>query len=479
LRNYLKGWFWVDLIVVVPDWIFTVAAATDGDQKSGAGASVKLLRILRLVRMVRLLRLLKLRKIMQDVNDRIDSEYISIVASIIKMIMLLLAINHFIACAWYGIAAALDSTSDTWIKVHGFSEDRWYYQYATAFHWSITQFTPSSMQVQPQNMAERVFALAIIVMALVGFSYLVGGIISHIGHLRSMSEDSAKEFWNLRRYLRQNSVPIDLSIRIQRYLEHAWQRKQATLQTSDIKVFALLSDQLLSELKCVLALPHLFIHPLFERLESVSFVTNQRLAKTAIEQTLLAVDDHLFIPGETALYMYVVVKGRLQYFRYDSHGKEHREWVDKAEDWIAEPVLWTTGWVHLGLLIAYKECDLLTVDATKCLDCVKRNPQASEFISHYARNFLLWLNTEHRDNLSDIYQGELISPLVVEFMDQPKYDPRGSTIVSRPSKLRCSVNTEFSDTGSVETELGHPHELSDDGATGRRVAWPDSEELAT
>merc|ERR1712137_1524962 len=48
-----------------------------------------------------------------NINDLIDSEYASIIANIVKMILSLLIINHFIACAWFLIAN--QDLSDTWI----------------------------------------------------------------------------------------------------------------------------------------------------------------------------------------------------------------------------------------------------------------------------------------------------------------------------------------------------------------------------
>jgi hypothetical protein len=216
--NYMKTWLMVDPLVVVPDWGFTVAAL--GSSTSSAASSVKLLRTLRLVRMVRLLRLMKLRNILQNVDDLIDSEYLSIVVNIMKMILLLLVINHYIGCLWFIIGNSFDS-SDTWIVYHEFDQVDWAYQYFTAIHWSITQFTPASMHVQPQNVVERIFAIAVVVFALVGFSYVVGSITGSLTQLRSMQEDKSKQFWNLRRYLKQHQVYFELSVRIQRYIEHA------------------------------------------------------------------------------------------------------------------------------------------------------------------------------------------------------------------------------------------------------------------
>merc|ERR1719221_2539193 len=127
----------------------------------------------------------------------IDSEYASIVANIVKMILLVLVINHLISCLWYAIGTSPGFGDATWLKHHAFDDADWSYQYATSFHWSITQFTPSSMHVQPQNIRERVFAITVVVLALVGFSYVVGSITGSLAQLRSMSNDGAQQFWNL------------------------------------------------------------------------------------------------------------------------------------------------------------------------------------------------------------------------------------------------------------------------------------------
>merc|ERR1719414_2266156 len=101
----------------------------------------------------------------------------------------------------------------------------------TAFHWSITQFTPASMSVQPTNLVERTFAVAVVVCALVGFSYVVGSITGSLTQLRGIHEEESKIFWELRRYLKRNKVNPELSYRIQRYCEHAWHSQQENQST--------------------------------------------------------------------------------------------------------------------------------------------------------------------------------------------------------------------------------------------------------
>jgi len=432
LSNYLKTWFIVDVCVLAPDWTFTIMAmSSTSDKSAGAGSGFRLLRILRLIRMIRLVRLLKLRKLLQNINEIIDSEYLSILSNIVKMILCLLAINHMIACAWFWLA----TTSDvSWISEHGFVDEKWAYQYATSFHWSLTQFTPASMHVQPQNLVERGFAIMIVVFALVGFSYLVGSITGSLTQLRSLQEDEAKQFWNLRRYLKKFKVPPDLAHRIKKYLEHAWTQKVDDV-SSDIKLFSLLSEQLHSELKCAMSVPHLKVHPLLEHLNSVSSVTMHRLANDGISRKTLASNDCCFIAGETATHMYVVVSGRLVYTKFDSKGNAQREYVDHAEDWIAEPVLWTPHWVHMGGLIAITETVLLVVADVKFMEKVRLNPQAFNIAKEYAVQFIDWLNCQEYDQLSDIQQGEKVGEIFKQFLPaqsepQPALFSKWSTIGS-------------------------------------------------
>merc|ERR1719468_417353 len=174
--------------------------------------------------------------------------------------MMLCIINHFISCIFYLIADLQYGKKETWIDSLVLADASWEYKYLTAFHWSMTQFTPATMQLQPHNSVERAFAITGVVLALVGFSYLVGIITNSRSQLRSMTEDASKQFWILRRYLKHNHVPIILSCRIQRYLEHAWKRQRSSV--SEPKLCSLLSEQLANELKCARSLPHLLVHPL-------------------------------------------------------------------------------------------------------------------------------------------------------------------------------------------------------------------------
>jgi len=267
------------------------------------------------------------------------------------------------------------------------------------------------------------FAIAVVIFALVGFSYVVGSITGSLTQLRSMQESMSKQFWTLRCYLKQNRVSIALAARVQRYLEHAWKNQQENIATDKIPLFSSLSDQLRSELQCEIFVPQLSVHPLLEHLSHESNVTMGRLADNAISRKVFALNDTLFIPGEDATHMSFVRTGKLEYTMVDCNGTPHNEWVDNTEDWIAEPVLWLSSWAHVGRLTATMECELLHVDPVKFSSIIHLNPPAFQIVSLYARNFAQWINSPEAA-MNDICQGEEVGPRVREMMgftEEPKF----------------------------------------------------------
>lgn len=426
--NYCKTWMIVDVVTLAPDWAFTLVRMmnpnlADVSAQSSGGfeeEGVRLLRILRLARTARLLRLLKLQKVMEKLSDYLDSEIASIMANIFKMILLLLALNHLIACVWYAISIGMyHGGAAAWVEVSGMLSAEWDNRYVTSFHWSITQFTPASKpQVDPANMVERAFAIFVVVFALVGFSYVVGSILGSLAQLRSMTEQSAKDFWMMRRFLRRNHVPMELSSRIQRFVEHAHSQKQKQMAITEVKVLELLSAGLMEELQCAMNMPHMMVHPLFAFLSTFSVITVQRLAKEAVHRAQLARGDTQFLPNQEASYLYFLAAGKMKYIRGADGPDPRIEVVDKGEDWIAEPVMWTPFWVHVGQLTAVSECDLCAVEPQSFGQIVALIRPVAALVARYSSNFMLWVkDLESRDELTDVIQGDQVGDQIRCFLD--------------------------------------------------------------
>lgn len=422
LVRYLKSWFSLDLIVVLPDWIFVLLA------NASSGDSFRLLRILRLTKFIRLLRILQLKVILDAVTDFLDSEYMDIVVSLFSEVSLLFCVNHFAACAWYAISP-VETPGPTWTKEENMLGRSWEYLYFTSLHWSVTQFTPSSMSVQPTNLTERVFAVCIVFFGLIFFSYIVGSITSSLSRLRTMSTEAANELWLLRRFLKRNAVPRSLSRRILGFIEHAHSKQQERMSLDQVKMLRYLSGQMMAELQCTLNMPHLQVHPLFSYLSEHASVTVHNVAKDAVSRMNMAREDTLFLPDQRGQAMYFVKSGRMLYTKVLNE-EQTSELVDADEDWISEAVLWTPNWSHVGQADAYTEVELVLVSPKPFEEILRLVRPVAHIVSRYALNFLKWLETQE---LSDVIQGDQLSDEIATFI--PGYDShRASTRSSNTTR---------------------------------------------
>ena len=93
-RNYLSGWFWVDVPSSVPVELLTLFLPADSETSA--------LSALRFLRMFRLVRLLKLLKIQEHMNSA--EEYLGVSLKpvrVLQLIILLCYVAHLLGCAWF------------------------------------------------------------------------------------------------------------------------------------------------------------------------------------------------------------------------------------------------------------------------------------------------------------------------------------------------------------------------------------------
>ena len=203
--HYMCTWFLIDAAVVSLDWFSTLQSET-----SDVGGFGRIFRSLRTVRMLRLLRLWKLKRILAEMQDMIDSEYVYTLASLGKLMGFILITNHLIACVWFSVSVAMKDGGDaSWVGEHDMTSKDISWQYTTSLHWTLTQFTPASMEVFPANVAERSMAVVVLIFSLVAFSSFLASISASMTALRNMNQETTKQFWILRRFLKQEKASAD------------------------------------------------------------------------------------------------------------------------------------------------------------------------------------------------------------------------------------------------------------------------------
>jgi hypothetical protein len=162
------------------------------------------------------------------------------------------------------------------------------------------------MEVVPVNGVERTFTVITSFFGMVAFSSFVSLLTASMNRLNSLRNDESRQFWLLRRYLRDWGVSYKVGSRVQRYLEFAYQKQRARVQESEVSLFALLSDPLRDEIKHEIFAVHISAHPLLSHCPERTF-------RKALFSSSLARGDILFACGEEATSMLFATNGTFMY----------------------------------------------------------------------------------------------------------------------------------------------------------------------
>jgi len=396
LCNYLRTWFLVDVVVVVPEWIMVFLNNLAAGELGDIG---KLSKIARVARVLRLLRLLKMKKLMETVMDNIESEYAFIMFNLAHLLCFVMVLNHVIACLWYLVARLTQAEGhDNWVDHYKIQEnnDDISFLYATSLHWSLTQFTPASMDISARNIWERWFSLIVLMFAMLFFSSVVGSITAAMTAMRSLQGSDVRQFWLLRRYLSQRNIHKGLARRIIKFLEHRSTIQGNLVQRDKVPLLDVLSEVLQDELMTEMHWPTLRVHPFFSGLKAAMPAVMQRLCSNALELLLHAVDDTTFNAGDEAKKMFFVKSGELAYATL----QDDEVACLKNKDWLTEAVLFT-AWRHKGSLQACTESELIAVDPDQFMAVLSVHPRPWHCAATYAKEFVQYMNALHAQGLPD------------------------------------------------------------------------------
>jgi len=391
--RYAATWMVLDIAVCSLDW--AVQILTEGNAE-GVGAKstqvtrfTRAFRSLRVLRAVRILRVLKLKHLMQECEEFFNSEYVHIVLRMCRLIICIAMINHFIACGFYWIGSA-DEDQDSWVTHLGPATVE--YRYTTALHWSLTQFTPASMEIVPRNVAERIYTIFTLLFAMIVFSSFVSSITAAMTRMRELGSHigKKKQFNFLRWYLKDKSVGLLLTRRITKYLKYAVQQATNHIQESEVELLMLLSEPLRVELKHSIYSPTLSNHPFFKRFGSVSQQAMRQVCDKAAKSLSASAMDVIFSTGEAAKELFFIVSGELLYLEAEKgayRGSTDNAVLVTPGMWICEAALWSE-FIHKGSLYGQKHCDLVVLDSNKFGDVTRQHQTVLNSTRRYADSFM-------------------------------------------------------------------------------------------
>lgn len=388
-RRYALTWMPLDLCVITFEWleVFREDSFTAGS----LAKTIRGTRGLRILRAVRLLRVARLAKtspeVMKTLAYYMGAEEVSIFLSLLKIILIIAAITHIIACCWYGVATSFGSTS-SWVKDQGLEDESGHYRYTVSLHWALGQFTGGG-DIAPQNLIERTFAVAVLFPAFVISALVVSGITTAMTRLQLIGEHETRQFATLQRYLSDHGISNKLATRVSRNAQHVIAERKRNIPESCVELLEVLSTPLRMELNFEVNGPILKWHPLFQLYSKENLAGMRQICHAAVCQLFLMKDDTLFNDGEEPAEpkMFFLVSGELSYRR---KGKAPE--ILAPPVFFSEHVLWTTSWHHNGTMVAVNECTILCLFADQFRSIAKQFRTAAFHLGFYGAEYLRALN---------------------------------------------------------------------------------------
>jgi len=396
MRRYMRSWFAFDATLCLVDWIdFGLSYTSDGLVHAGITSIMKSLR------MARLLRLVRIQKVMATLIERIRSEKLILVASITKILFLILVIPHVFACIWYALGRSDQNGQNTWMQASGLAEKSVGELYMISFHFSLAQFSGLGFdEVHAQNMVERFFAIFVTFIAFAVASFVVSSLTSTMTRLQMVAGKQSMQFTMLRRYLEEKAVSADLKVRIMRTVQHRVKEQERHTAEGDVNLLEHLSEPLKIHLNFELRSKTFSWHPFMKRFCSSHPEVMGKVCHSCVSFTSVSSGDIVFSQGEQPDHgqMLFVEDGTFVYRRTKGTTKEV---IVYREQWIAEAFLWTT-WVHRGTLEGKAESRLLELDSEKFQRVLSQFLTAEIAPIQYAKHFVEYLNSHEGPDLDDL-----------------------------------------------------------------------------
>ena len=175
-KEYLRGWFTVDVVAILPFQLMTPSGGEAGD----------LVRISRIGRMQKITKLLKLARLAKFAK----SQSLNFCEGVMKLLNIhestrmlfyflfgFMGATHIIACFWI-IFGHFDNDSLSWLHTTDYPTKS--SLYLTSFYWAITTVTTVGYGDMPvTTFAEKIFAIILMFSGVIAFSF-VGGWLTNL-----------------------------------------------------------------------------------------------------------------------------------------------------------------------------------------------------------------------------------------------------------------------------------------------------------
>lgn len=144
----------------------------------------------------------------------------------------LLILNHWMACAWYGIRWW--NPGNSWVESSGLDDLQVEQKYLLCMLWSFCQLGVGESPLQPVNTLEMMLNCLIAFRSLVTAATLISTMSDLIAGLRVLREDETHQFRLLRRFLSTNHIPLDVGQKVTQFVQHQYAKSKRSRRRAGV-----------------------------------------------------------------------------------------------------------------------------------------------------------------------------------------------------------------------------------------------------
>eukprot|EP00937_MAST-01D_sp_MAST-1D-sp2_P004838 g4838.t1 len=240
-RNYLRGWFLLDVVSILPIDILSVAMEAS---ESGAGVGqLKILRVIRVFRLAKLLRVARASRILARLEEHMAMSYCTL--SLLKYAAIVVFTSHWVACAWHIVlvlesgdaaadvaggetsaAAAAAEWEQNWLNAHLGGEaaarapasER----YVVCLYFALmTLSTVGYGDVVAVTTAERVFCVLLFLCGGALWAYVVGAVCAIVASLDKATNEFHLTMDELNIFMKDETLPMEMRVRLRRFFRYS------------------------------------------------------------------------------------------------------------------------------------------------------------------------------------------------------------------------------------------------------------------
>ena len=295
-RRYARRMMAVDILGSAP--LDLIAWILLGNGQFLGGSLVLALRLFRLLRIVRLFVILRRWEAYSWSNPGF--------LRVVKFLISILILMHWLACAWFFTAFAVAFPADSWAVRAGIENAGPIAQYIRSLYWTITTMTTVGYgDITPARPTEYVFASMIMLMGASIYAFIIGSVASLLSSIQAAKNTHWERIDSVTEFLRQRHVPADINSKVRNYYEYVWDHSRGVDKND------LLNDlpgPLRLEILLHLAKKILDTVPLFKYCSPV--LRNELLI--SLESRTYSPDSYIVREGESGKAIYFITEGSVE-----------------------------------------------------------------------------------------------------------------------------------------------------------------------